>query len=156
MRYRLTGLDQHSHELHRILCMLEVLKIAFTKVVMVWLPRRAKVKSMIRTTTITLCQIRTHFTFTIQVCELCQSKVDSFIARFHIINFLTMYIPKLVSRINIMITLICSSQTGHLAKRHFAFQSSLGLGTQVHRAFLFYYNQLLCTRRSFGASALSS
>lgn len=51
---------------------------------------------------------------------------------------------------------ICSSQTGHLAKRHFAFQSSLGLGTQEHCAFSFDYNQLLCTRRSFGASALSS
>ncbi|PML08595.1 hypothetical protein BCT90_14085 [Vibrio lentus] len=31
--------------------------------------------------------------------------------------------------------MICSSQTGHLAMRHFAFQSSLGLGTQEHYGF---------------------
>ncbi|CAK3407777.1 hypothetical protein VCRA2123E76_290014 [Vibrio crassostreae] len=52
--------------------------------------------------------------------------------------------------------MICSSQTGHLTKRHFAFQSSLGLGAQEHCAFSFDYIQPLCTRRSFGASALSS
>jgi hypothetical protein len=52
--------------------------------------------------------------------------------------------------------MIYFSQTGHLVKRHFAFQSSLGLGTQEHCAFSFDYNQLLCTRRSFGASSLSS
>ncbi len=52
--------------------------------------------------------------------------------------------------------LICSSQTGHLTKRHFVFHSSLGLGTQEHCAFSFDYNQPQCTRRSFDASALSS
>ncbi|CAK2031633.1 hypothetical protein VCRA2122O12_30230 [Vibrio crassostreae] len=52
--------------------------------------------------------------------------------------------------------MICSSQTGHLTKRHFVFHSSLGLGTQEHCAFSFDYNQPQCTRRSFDASALSS
>ncbi|CAK1829248.1 hypothetical protein VCRA2119O430_20042 [Vibrio crassostreae] len=102
--------------------------------------------------------IHIHLTVIILFIVVIASGVQIFVTNKGLSTLILEANNKLFDRIELetRYKLICSSQSGHLTKRHFVFQSSLGLGTQEHCAFSFDYNQPQCTRRSFDASALSS